>query len=1073
LPLGRHRRKLVSSSDADRIMICASCAAENKAGRQFCAACGAALPRACANCGFVNEPADAFCGGCGRALGGKAEAGEAAAERRPVSVLFVDLVGYTALVQKVDPEETHAMLARFFAIADEIILQFGGRIDKHMGDNVMALFGAPIAHGDDPQRAVSAAQAIHAAMPALSESVGRPLAVHIGVAVGEVLASGLGSAAHSSYTVVGQAVNLAARLMEMAGPGETLVSSEIAQHLAKNFHLESCGSQAVKGLPAPVTVYRVGASMGENGRGSRPMIGRRAEIAQIDALLAASRSNGAGVALLVRGVPGIGKSHLAEEAMRHARRHGFHNIILRILDFGLGAERDPHRQLARALAEAADGIEHLGPLHYAVIAPLTDRPLDADQQRRLEAMGYAARHAVRAEAMAHLFEDAAARQPILIAIEDIHWADADFLSTLAVLADKAAMIRATLLMTSRTDPDPIDATWRASLRHGHVISIDLAPMSEVEALEMSQHIATDLDQFTRHCVARAEGNPLFLEQLLRNRLSGDVGDLPDSLQNVVLARLDQLPEAERLALQAASILGQQFSGTDLANLLERPGFDPASMLRRQLLRPVPGGYLFAHALIHDGIYSALTRERRRALHRKAAALYAERDLILHAEHLDRAEATEAAAAYAQAADAEGRLYHLDRAARLAARGLEIAQGDRDRCRLGLAAGRRHLDIGEAQAARKAFAVALDANPAPLDQCRARIGLAACDRQLGDIKHALHNLALAEPLAADDPDLLAEIFYLRGNLHFARGDGEECLACHSRALAAAQRSGTAEWLARAESGIGDAFYMQGRYAAAAEHFRACIDIAESAGLMRIVPTNRAMFGNCQVFYCRFDEGLREIEQARAAALRIGDRFGDMFGLESRAFTLMSARRWAEAAEPAEAAFRLAGEIGAKRYESITAIILAMSRRMAGDPAAAEELCQRALQLAEETGLGFAGALIEAIHANILGPGPTARQAVERGEDLLRQTSMAHNHIFFRAFAIDWAMAAGEWNRVERYAGDLAQFTAAEPLPYVEMIIERARLLARLQRDPGDAGARPPLAALAARARLVDFRLAFPD
>jgi class 3 adenylate cyclase/tetratricopeptide (TPR) repeat protein len=1054
-------------------MRCIACDTENKPGRQFCAACGAALACVCVHCGFANDADDSFCGGCGRTLTVQTLLAETA-ERRPVSIVFVDLAGYTALAGKVDPEEAHAVLGRFFALADEIILQHGGRIDKHIGDSVMALFGAPTAHGNDPQRAVSAAQSIHTAMPDLAVAADHELAVHIGVAVGEVLASGLGSAAHSSYTVVGPAVNLAARLMGLAKPGETLVSSEIARHLDGLYEIESRGAQALKGMDAPVEIYRIGSAIGSGTRDWRPIVGRRAEMRQISALLDVSEAEDAGNALLVRGIPGIGKSHLAEEAARQAQQRGFRSVVVRVLDFGAGAERDPHRQLARMLSFVAGGIDQLEPLQQAVLAALTEQRIEADFQPRLDAMSHAARHAIRTEALLKLLTYVARKQPIILIVEDIHWADPHFLATLAAITDHVTNIRALLLMTSRLDPDPIDAAWRAGLRQGHVVTIDLAPISENEAQELSRQIAGDLGQVTQDCISRAEGNPLFLEQLLRSRLSGEAGGLPDSLQNVVLARLDQLPEGERQALQVASIFGQHFKTADLAAMLGLPAFDAAPMLRRQLLRPVPDGYLFAHALIHDGIYSALTRERRRSLHRKAAAMYADTDPILNAEHLDRAEAPEAPAAYHHAATVEAARQHLDRAARLAARGLELAQKDEDRRQLGLSSGRRHLDVGDATAARSAFQIVLDAGGTGLERCRALIGLAACDRQSGDIATALDRLAEAEPmaLAADDKAQLAEINYHRGNLYFAQGNGDDCLAAHSAALAAAELAREPEWLARAESGLGDAHYLQGRYSLALEHFRACVGIAEGARLLRILPTNRCMVGNCQVFYCRFDDGLRETEQARQAALRIGDRFGEMFGLESAAFILMAARRWQEAAGPAEAACNLAVEIGARRYESITAIILAMARKSAGDIHSARELSTRAIRLAEETGIGFAGALIEAIRANILGDAPEAREAIARGDVLLRQTSMAHSHIFFREFAIDWSMAQGDWPQVERYAGDLAQFTAAEPLPYVDMIIERARLLARLQRGPESIALHEQVAALSAKAQAVDFRLPFP-
>lgn len=1056
-------------------MRCSICAAENKAERQFCAACGAALPLACPGCGFANDRDDAFCGGCGRDLGRRNPVEAANAERRPVSVMFADLVGYTALAQRIDPEEMHGLLARFFEIADEIILQFGGRIDKHIGDNVMALFGAPIAHGDDPQRAVGAAHALQQVMPELSAEAGRSLSVHIGIAVGDVLASGLGSAAHSTYTVIGPAANLAARLMERAGPGETLVSEEVARHVGQNFEIVRLGEQAIKGLAEPAQIFRAGAPLVESHQHQRPIIGRRSECAQVDALLATCRDEGVGTLLVVRGVPGIGKSRLAEEVVQRARCCGFDCFVLRILDFGTSAARDPHRQLARALATAAGDLDHLDTLQRTLLASLIDRPLLPEEVRCLEAMSHAARQSVMTNALAQMLADAAARQPTLIVIEDVHWADDRFMLTLAAIADRIAGSRAMLLMTTRVDPDPIDATWRANLRNGRVISIDLTPLSSTEALEMSTQISVDLDPFVHQCVARAEGNPLFLEQLLRHRQGESAGTLPDSLQNVVLARLDQLPDGERAALQAASILGQHFSSEDLAQLLGHPGFDGAAMARRQLLRPVSGGYLFAHALIHSGIYSALTREYRRRLHRKAAELFAERDPVLHAEHLDRAESDAAVEAYRRAALHEASLYHLDRAAQMAARGLILAQTPFDRCRLGLEAGRRYLDIGDPLAARSAFERALEAGPEPLDRCRTLVGLAACHRQLGDIDLALNHLVAAESLAdtQDEPALLAEISYLRGNLHFAQGRADECLAAHGAALAAARRAGEAEWLARAESGLGDAYYLQGRYALAQRHFISAVDVAESAGLLRIVPANRGMIGNCHVFYGRFDLGLEDVAAACAAAIQIGDRFGEMFGLECRAFILMTARRWPEAETPAREAMELAAEIGARRYESITATILAMSLLAAGRRAEAEVLSRRAVTLAEETGIGFAGALILAVRAMILGIGVEARTAIERGEALLRQTGMAHNHIFFRAFAIDWAISAGDWALLERYAGGLAQFTAADPLPYVEIVIERARLLARLQRDPADESAQRDIMRLAADARRIDFRLSFPE
>ena len=187
--------------------------------------------------------------------GSRTDLGEG--ERREVTVLFADLSGFTKLSSKLDAEETHALLNRFFETVDSIVVGYGGTVDKHIGDNVMAVFGAPVAHGNDPERAVRAALDIHGAMPELGESLGRRLAVHIGIASGDVVASGTGSAAHREYTVTGDSVNLAARLDDMAKRGETRISAAVHRAVAGLFECEAAGEANVKGLDSPVRAWRV------------------------------------------------------------------------------------------------------------------------------------------------------------------------------------------------------------------------------------------------------------------------------------------------------------------------------------------------------------------------------------------------------------------------------------------------------------------------------------------------------------------------------------------------------------------------------------------------------------------------------------------------------------------------------------------------------------------------------------------------------------------------------------------------------------------------------------------------
>ncbi len=206
-----------------KFLRCNSCQLENREGRKFCASCGAVLPAPCRECGYANEARDRYCGGCGRLLADdgarpseRSSNASPEGDRRPVTVLFCDLSGYTKLSSHLDPEEVHTLLERFFSLVDAIVDRFGGTIDKHIGDAAMALFGAPVAHGNDAERAVRASLEIHACLPRLDTGSASPLAAHIGVATGEVVASSVGSERHRGYTVTGEAANLAARLLARA-----------------------------------------------------------------------------------------------------------------------------------------------------------------------------------------------------------------------------------------------------------------------------------------------------------------------------------------------------------------------------------------------------------------------------------------------------------------------------------------------------------------------------------------------------------------------------------------------------------------------------------------------------------------------------------------------------------------------------------------------------------------------------------------------------------------------------------------------------------------------------------------
>ena len=261
----------------------------------------------------------AFCGGCGASLVTRSTQ-SVPAERRQVAVLFVDLVGFTNLTSELGAETMQTILDAFFAAVDGIVVRCGGSVDKHIGDCVMALFGAPIARGDDVARAARAAVAIVAAMPGISGRVGRELQAHGGIAVGDVVAS---DAARHGYTVTGETVNLAARLADLATAGEILVSDTVRLVLGGVIRLEPRGEVALQGFAKAQPVHRLLELAETAGLDAGPLIGREAELDQLIGFLARVGASGAGSLVVLRGDAGVGKTRLVRELEQRAPQHGF------------------------------------------------------------------------------------------------------------------------------------------------------------------------------------------------------------------------------------------------------------------------------------------------------------------------------------------------------------------------------------------------------------------------------------------------------------------------------------------------------------------------------------------------------------------------------------------------------------------------------------------------------------------------------------------------------------------------------------------------------------------------------
>jgi class 3 adenylate cyclase len=1068
-------------------MRCSGCQTENREGRRFCASCGAELAGAC-DCGYANDATDRFCGGCGRPLEREAKAAgdrlvETDGDRRPVAIMFCDLVGYTRLSSKLDPEEVRALLEQFFGVVDATVERYGGTIDKHIGDAAMALFGAPRAHGDDALRAVRAALEIQALIPTKLSAASGPLAAHVALAMGDVVASRVGSERRREYTVIGEAANLAARLLDRAEANEILASEEIWQATARIADYEALGDHSLKGLDEPVPVFRL-KGLREPAAEGRPLVGRRAELAQCRGALAAVADGQAGAVIVVRGEPGIGKTRFVEELQSIGAELGFSRHTSWALDFGVERGRGALGTLVRSLLDlprdalppqveealAAVSLPDSATINDALyLRDLIEAPQPDEARRFYEAMDTAARARGKELALARLINRASGPQPLLLIVEDVHWADAETLSQLAALARATVHCRAALALTTRTGGDPLDAGWRATAAGAFQLTIDLAPLASAEAETIARGFATGED-FAAKCIERAGGNPLFLEQLLRAARDLVDGKLPTTVQSVVLARTDLLAPNDRRAIEAASVLGQRFALAVLRGLIDEPRYDAEVLLRNALLRRSPDGLQFVHALVRDGVYASLTRARRRQLHGAAARALAD-EPTLRAEHLDLASDPEAARAYLAASKDQEALFRQDQAITLARRGLTIATDPEDRVDLALQIGDLELHAGRGREALEAYRGALPDCRSEGDRVRALIGVAAANRLLAKLNDAFAALAEAEaPARAGAADrALAEIHYLRGNLHFARGELELCRNEHSAALELALRLDSPEWRAHALSGLADAQYMDCRMATALELFSECVELNEAAGLTRILTANRVMMGHCRTYLCAFDAGIGEMRRGLEIARRIGNRHGEMFAFQSIGFCMTASGRYGEAADIQPQALEQARALKARRYEAAILGVWAEVALGRGNRREALALVHEGLVASEETSPGFVGPLLYGLLGLIETERSGREAALSAGEALLAKGAVGHNHFWFRRYAIEAALQAGEWDAVDAHADALAKRTAAEPLRYSDLVVGRGRILARMGRGTARDEDIGELAALHAKAAAVDFRI----
>jgi class 3 adenylate cyclase/tetratricopeptide (TPR) repeat protein len=1014
---------------------------------------------------------------------GAAEAAPAPlVELRQVTILFADLSGYTELTTALGAEATHRLVQRFYAVVNEIVRSHHGSIERHIGDAVMAAFGLPLAHSNDPERALRTAQAIHAAMPALSAEFGRELAVHVGIASGQVVASR--SHTGGDFATVGDAVNLAARLVGLAPPGATVLSDAVHRAVDRLVTADLIGEVAVKGFEQPVRAWRLLAWRAER-RDRQPLVGRDSELQAFAGQCATVREQRRGVLVLVCGEAGMGKTRLLEAFTAHAAESGFACHLAVVLDFGAGLALDPIARLAASLlampaaARPEDRHEALerGRRHGLIgegeemfAADLLDLPLAEPQRATYAAIDSATRARRRVELLVQLVGRASASAPQLLVIEDVHWANPEILQTIAAITHGIGKLPVALVLSTRLEGDPMASPWRAQIASTlPVHRFQLHPLAQAEALQLAGALGSLDRAAIERAVLRAGGNPLFLEQLLRNAAAGEEDSVPGSIQSIVLARLDRLPALDRRALQAASVLGQFFSLPLLRFLIDEPGYECDTPLAEQLVRQMGDELLFAHALIREGTYVSLLAEQKRHWHGKAAEWFAQRDPMLTAEHLERAQDARAAGAYLRAARAEEEAHRPERALYALERGAALATQPIEQVALLSDLARVQASVGRARDALASYERLLELAQDGAQRALACVGMADALRLLDRSSEALQWLERAERAADADLDhaVRSRIHNLRGSLRFPLGNFDLGMVEQTRALEHARSAGSIELQLRALSGLGDAHYGAGRLASSYRCFDECVALSRRHHIVQVEAANLPMLAICSYFMADIGAGLTLAGEGLQLARRVLNRRAQMVAHHASCILLLEIMDTGSAKEHALAANDIARSIGATRFVPEGMMFLADCLAQEGDRAAARTLMREALELARDQ-INYCGPWIYGGLATLAQSDNERRQSLREGERILAAGAPAHNHVGFYTGAIEASLAACEWDEALRYCEALDLAFRAERPPLVEFKSAQGRLLARLGRGATEPGLRAELSRLleqAARARMV--------
>ena len=969
-------------------MKCLRCGADNRDGRRFCGACGTPIQNPCPLCGFANESGEHFCGGCGQPLSDRPEQspqsytpkhlvdriltsrGAMEGERKQVSVLFCDLVDSSRLATQLEPEAMHGVMDRVLRLMAEAVHRYEGTVNQFLGDGLMALFGAPIALEDHALRAVYAALAIQETVTGYGREFEREqgidLRLRIGINTGPVVVGRIGDDLRMDYTAVGDTTHLAARLQALAEPGTVLVSEASYRAVEGYVLAEALGPVAIKGRIEPVRVFKVTGRRQRRSRlavriehGLSPLSGRGQELRLLHEYWDRAKS-GRGQFVGVVGEAGVGKSRLLHEFRESLKGEPVTWFEGQCTAYGQGTPYLPFLEILRASFQIEDGDHPLqveeklrrgvqrldvgleGVLPF--LRELFQLPGEDDTLRYLDLQTKRRRtfEAIRALTVA-----ATRSRPLVMGLEDLHWADKTSEDYLAFFMPSIVNMRV-LVITTQRPGHPGRSAAQASYTQ---LALDVLSDPDAETLMKGLLGASEIpEKLLRSVVEKAEGNPLAIEEITASlkergivaqdkdgvRWLGDLTvDFPATIQDIVRARIDRLDDAVKTTLQTAAAIGRRFNARLLAAISSEPAeVDKhlAKMREVELVHDIrffPEPELaFKHAVIQDVAYQSLLAKRREDLHatigRVMEDLYADQideqlGLLVHHYQLGRQH--EKVAQYG------------------------VLAGDR--------ASRLHA-TAEAKTYYESTLGAVRALPGSPETQRAEIDvvlkLAAVGTTRQDIERDRENLGRARAVAEalGDDARLARVLYWLGRLEYVLWNPGAAIDYASRSLEVAEGLGDDTIIAPPVNLLGRIYWIQSDYVRSAQMLERSVDQMRRLGNKGEESTAAATAGCVFGLMGMFERAEPFADRGIQLAEEIQNPFAEAAAYQQRAIIHDQRGDW----ERGLADYQVARTVAERTGDVFRVFVLksweGRARTMAGDAAAGRVLVEEGLALAAKIG-----------------------------------------------------------------------------------------------------------------------------